>query len=69
MVPAPPAVVLLFPLAVTASSSLTAAFIPRRVQPYAPEREAALSYHQDPTRPVTHLDLDFLCTLGGGCTS
>jgi hypothetical protein len=33
------------------------------------EREAALSYHHDPTRPVTHPDLDFLCTLGQAITT
>ena len=36
---------------------------------HALEREAALSYLQDPSRPVTHPDLDFLCTLGTAITT
>ena len=32
------------------------------------ERRAALSYHSDPTRPVTPADLDFVCALGRALT-
>ena len=35
---------------------------------HALERRAALSYHGDPTRPVTSADLDFVCALGRAMT-